>query len=243
MSRFGVRRCLVAGGSGGIGGAVVRAMARAGDEVVFLYHRGERVSAALSRQTGARALRLDITDGEAVSRAIGEEIYAHGGFDLLVNAAGTASFSLLQDTRDEEWARVLAVNLTGPFYCCKAVLPAMLAQQWGRIVNISSVWGVTGSACEVAYSAAKAGLIGLTRALAAEVAPSGVTVNAIAPGVIDTQMNAPLGEAALQDLIERTPVGRLGTPEEVASLVLFLCREEAAFITGEVIGQTGGFPR
>ena len=235
------KRALVTGGSGGIGGGAVRQLAAQGIETVFLYHRGREAAAALTAETGMKGIRLDISDGSRVAQALSEEINACGGFDILVNAAGIAGFSLFQEIGDDAWQRMLAVNLSGAFYCCKAVLPYMIRQKWGRIVNISSMWGITGSACEVHYSAAKAGLIGLTKALAAEEAPSGITVNCIAPGVIDTAMNRPLGEETLRELAAQTPAGRLGTPEEVASLVGYLCSEEAGFITGQVICQSGGF--
>lgn len=217
------------------------AACRRGIETVFLYHRGTEAAAALTAETGMKGIRLDISDGGGVAQALSEEINACGGFDILVNAAGIAGFSLFQEIGDDAWQRMIAVNLSGAFYCCKAVLPYMIRQKWGRIVNISSMWGITGSACEVHYSAAKAGLIGLTKALAAEEAPSGITVNCIAPGVIDTAMNRPLGEETLRELAAQTPAGRLGTPEEVASLVGYLCSEEAGFITGQVICQSGGF--
>lgn len=235
------KRALVTGGSGGIGSAAVRQLAARGTETVFLYHQGTEAAAALTAETGMKGIRLDISDGGGVAQALSEEINACGGFDILVNAAGIAGFSLFQEIGDDAWQRMIAVNLSGAFYCCKAVLPYMIRQKWGRIVNISSMWGITGSACEVHYSAAKAGLIGLTKALAAEEAPSGITVNCIAPGVIDTAMNRPLGEETLRELAAQTPAGRLGTPEEVASLVGYLCSEEAGFITGQVICQSGGF--
>lgn len=229
-------RALVTGGSRGIGAAIVREFAAGGMAVSFLYRQNREAAEALAKETGAEAICVDIADGKAVAKAIADA----GHFDILVNNAGISSFSLLQELPDEEWERCIATDLSGTFYCTKAVLPGMISRKWGRIVNISSMWGIAGSACEVHYSAAKAGLIGFTKALAKEVGLSGITVNCVAPGVIDTDMNRGLGEDTLRALAEDTPVGRLGTPEEVAGLVAYLCSERAGFITGQVICQSGG---
>lgn len=230
-----MKRVLVTGGSRGIGAAAVRAFAAAGYDVTFLYLRSTPAAEALASETGATALRLDVGDGEAVATAL-----ADARFDILVNNAGVSSFSLLTDLSDAEWRRTMAVDLDGAFYCAKAVLPGMISRKWGRIINVSSMWGLVGSSCEVHYSAAKAGLIGFTKALAKEEGPSGITVNCVAPGVIDTEMNAALTPETVASLVEETPAGRLGTPEEVAKLILFLASEDAAFITGQVICQSGG---
>lgn len=230
-----MKRVLVTGGSRGIGAAAVRAFAAAGYDVTFLYLRSTAAAEALASETGATALRLDVGDGEAVANAL-----ADARFDILVNNAGVSSFSLLTDLSDAEWRRTMAVDLDGAFYCAKAVLPGMISRKWGRIINVSSMWGLVGSSCEVHYSAAKAGLIGFTKALAKEEGPSGITVNCVAPGVIDTEMNAALTPDTVASLVEETPAGRLGTPEEVAKLILFLASEDAAFITGQVICQSGG---
>lgn len=230
-----MKRVLVTGGSRGIGAAAVRAFAAAGYDVTFLYLRSTAAAEALASETGATALRLDVGDGEAVANAL-----ADARFDILVNNAGVSSFSLLTDLSDAEWRRTMSVDLDGAFYCAKAVLPGMISRKWGRIINVSSMWGLVGSSCEVHYSAAKAGLIGFTKALAKEEGPSGITVNCVAPGVIDTEMNAALTPETVASLVEETPAGRLGTPEEVAKLILFLASEDAAFITGQVICQSGG---
>ena len=230
-----MKRVLVTGGSRGIGAAAVRAFAAAGYDVTFLYLRSTAAAEALASETGATALRLDVGDGEAVANAL-----AGARFDILVNNAGVSSFSLLTDLSDAEWRRTMAVDLDGAFYCAKAVLPGMISRKWGRIINVSSMWGLVGSSCEVHYSAAKAGLIGFTKALAKEEGPSGITVNCVAPGVINTEMNAALTPETVASLVEETPAGRLGTPEEVAKLILFLASEDAAFITGQVICQSGG---
>ena len=159
---------------------------------------------------------------------------------LLVCNAGIAEQQLFTDITEEQWQRMLAVNLSGVFYCCQAFLPAMIARKHGCIVNVSSIWGLQGASCEVHYSAAKAGVIGLTRALAQEVGPSGVTVNCVAPGVIDTDMCAHLDEDARAALRERIPLGRLGTAAEVAEVVAFLASPAASYLTGQVISPNGG---
>ena len=162
-----------------------------------------------------------------------------GAADLLVNNAGVALFGLLQDCSDADFDRVVGVNLKGVFNCCKRALPAMIAAKRGAIVNISSMWGSVGASCEAVYSASKAGVIGLTKALAKEVGPSGITVNCVAPGVIDTPMNAMLSPEAKAELAAQTPLGRLGTPSDVADAVAFLA--EASFVTGQTLGVDGGF--
>ena len=230
-----MKRVLVTGGSRGIGAAAVRAFAAAGYDVTFIYLCSTAAAEALAAETGATPLRLDVADGEAVAEAL-----ATAHFDILVNNAGVSSFSLLTDLSDAEWRRTMAVDLDGAFYCAKAVLPGMISRKWGRIINVSSMWGLVGSSMEVHYSAAKAGLIGFTKALAKEEGPSGITVNCVAPGVIDNEMNAALTPETVAELIEETPAGRLGTPEEVAKLILFLASEDASFITGQVICQSGG---
>ena len=163
-----------------------------------------------------------------------------GGPQVLVCNAGIALQKLFTDTTDEDWRRVLAVDLDGAFYACKAVLPGMIRQKYGRILLVSSMWGQTGGSCEVHYSAAKAGLIGLTKALAREEGPSGITVNCVAPGVIDTDMMAAFTPGDKAALAEETPVGRLGNAQEVARALLFLAGEEAGYITGQVFGVNGG---
>ena len=165
-----------------------------------------------------------------------------GRIDVLVNNAGISQQKLFNDITEDDWNKMVGVNLSGVFHCCKSVLPDMIRQKSGRIINISSVWGVYGASCEVHYSAVKAGVIGLTKALAKEVAPSKITVNAIAPGCILTDMlTDELDSGTIASLAEETPLGRLGTPEDIAKAVSFLASENADFITGQILGVDGGF--
>ena len=161
--------------------------------------------------------------------------------DVLVNNAGIAQIKLFTDVTSEEWQRMIDTNLSSAFYLTRTVAPDMIARQYGRIINVGSMWGKVGASCEVAYSASKAGLRGLTMALAKELGPSGITVNGVEPGVIDTDMNAALDEAARAELCEQTPLCRIGQPQEVAALIRFLASDDASFITGQMIGVDGGF--
>lgn len=235
-----MRNVLISGGSRGIGRACVEAFCRAGDRVVFLYRNREDMAAEVAGQTGAYPIRADISDPEAVRQAV-EAATAHlGGVDILVNNAGAALLGQIQDVTDAQWRNLIDTDLSGAFYLCRAVAPQMVRQHSGAIVNIGSMWGKTGASCEVAYSAAKAGIRGLTMSLAKELGPSGITVNCVEPGLIDTDMNAALVAEVRQALREETPLGRMGTPEEVAAAVLFFASPAAAFITGQVLGVDGG---
>jgi 3-oxoacyl-[acyl-carrier protein] reductase len=236
-----MRSVLITGGSRGIGRAMVELFAAEGWQVAFTYLRSEEEAKALAEKTGALAIRADAESESEILASVAEAESAFGGIDCLINNAAIAGFSLLTDVSTEEWNRFLRINLTAPFLYCRAVLPAMIRKHEGRILNISSMWGLVGASCEVHYSATKAGLIGFTKALAKEVGPSGITVNAIAPGVIETDMNRALSEEDLCALKEETPVGRLGSPMEVARAALFFCSEEAGFITGEILNMSGGF--
>ena len=233
---------LITGGSRGIGAACVEAFAAAGCRVVFSYlHSQEQAATLCARWEGrALAVQADVADRDQVTALFRQAEQAFGPAEVLVNNAGIAQQKLFTDITPAEWRRMLAVHLDGPFYCCQAALPAMIRAKWGRIINISSMWGQVGGSCEVHYSAAKSGLIGLTKALAQEEGPSGVTVNCIAPGVVETDMMAGFSAADKQALAEETPLCRLGRPEEVAAAAVFLAGDQAAFITGQVLGVNGG---
>lgn len=238
---------LIVGGSRGIGAAAVLAFAAAGYEVAFTWHRHGEAAEAVLRQTetlypGRRflALQADAADPIAARQAAAAAEDAFGRLEVLVCNAGIAQQKLFTDLSDEDWRMMMANDLDSVFYACRAVLPGMIRQKYGRILCVSSMWGQVGGSCEVHYSAAKAGVIGLCRALAKEEGPSGITVNCIAPGVIDTDMMAGFSAQDKADLAEETPVGRLGSPEEIARTLVFLAAPEAGYITGQVIGQNGG---
>ena len=236
-----MKTVLITGGSRGIGAEMVRRFSDNGYRVAFVYCRSSDAAERVARETGALAIRADIAAEEDVLRAAREARVFLGKIDVLINNAAVSEFSLFTDITSEQWNRMMAVNLNGAFYFCREILPEMIARRAGRIINISSMWGQVGASCEVHYSVTKAALIGLTKALAKEVGPSGVTVNCIAPGVIATDMNASLDADAIASLCDETPLGRLGTPSDVAACALFLSGEGGDFITGQVIGVNGGF--
>ena len=240
------RSALVTGASRGIGRAIAAALAREGWPVCVNYLQRRDAAEALVSELRARghaamAFQADVADREAVESMVRAASEALGPVELLVNNAGVSQYGLFQDVDDAAWNRVLAVNLTGPRNAIQAVLPHMLDAKRGCVVNISSMWGLRGASCETAYAAAKAGLIGLTRSLALELAPSGIRVNCVAPGCVETDMVRALGEYTRRMLAEETPLGRLGRPEEIAEAVAFLASEKAAFITGQVLTADGGF--
>lgn len=234
---------LITGGSRGIGAAAVRAFAAQGANVAFTYHTNRTAAEALVRELHpacVMAIPCDAADPVQVREAVRQAEAAVGLLTVLVCNAGIAQSKLFTDLTDEDWRRMMGVDLDGPFYFSRAVLPGMIRRKYGRILFVSSMWGQTGGSCEVHYSAAKAGVIGLCKALAKEEGPSGITVNCVAPGVIDTDMMACYAPEEKATLAEETPVGRLGTAEEIAQTLVFLAGKNAGYITGQVIGQNGG---
>ena len=236
-----MKTVLINGGSRGIGRELVRFFSAEGYKVAFTYKNSKNDAEELARETGALAICADSACESEVNSAVELALAELGHIDCLINNAAISSFSVFTDLSLDGWNDTLAVNLTGPFLYSRAVISDMLKRKQGRIINISSMWGLVGSSCEVHYSAAKAGLIGMTKALAKELGPSGITVNAIAPGVINTDMNKSLSEDDLAALADDTPLMRIGDPSDVAHAALFLASEGAGFITGEVINVSGGY--
>ena len=236
-----MKTVLITGGSRGIGAELVREFSKNGYNVAFTYRSGVESANALRDETGALAIRADSRNEREVVAAVDKTVSHFGGIDCLINNAAISSFSLFTDITLEDWNDMLSVNLTGAFLYSKAVIPDMLKRKQGRIINVTSMWGLVGASCEVHYSAAKAGLIGMTKALAKELGPSGITVNAIAPGVIDTEMNKALTDEDRAALVDETPLMRIGNVQDVAAAALFLAGEGASFITGDVLNISGGY--
>ena len=239
------RTVLITGGSRGIGAACVRTFAEAGWSVLFLCRSAVKQAAALAEELRGKGCdvawrQCDVSDRAQVDDAVKELLRTHHRIDALVNNAGVAHIGLFTDMTEQEWDALFDVNVKGVFNVTQSVLPGMISEKHGVIVNVSSMWGEVGASCEVAYSAAKAAVIGMTKALAKEVGPSGVRVNCVTPGVIDTDMNSELTADDLAALSDETPLGRIGAPEEVAKTILFLCSEASSFITGQVVGVSGG---
>ena len=240
------KNVLITGASRGIGAAAAREFGARGWKVALNYCRSRDRALALAAELAsdgieAVALEGDVSDPVQAAALI-EAAEAMGPLDALVCCAGVAlPQQLLTDTTDDQWRQVMGVDLDGVFYTVRAAYPGFVRRQRGSIVTVSSMWGVTGGSCEVPYSAAKAGVIGLSRALAKELGPSHIRVNCVAPGVIDTEMNGHLSPVDLDALGEETPLGRIGTPEEAARAIVFLASEASSFITGQVLGVDGGF--
>lgn len=236
---------VVTGASGGIGAEIAKRLAQDGFSVALIYNRNaEKAQKTADEITllggSAKTYKCDVRDSSEITSAIEAIERDFGEISVLVNNAGISEQKLLTDITDSDWENMISTNLSGAFYFCRTVLPYFVHRKSGRIINISSMWGETGGSCEVHYSAAKAGLIGLTKALAKEVAPSGITVNAVSPGVINTEMVTKLGKDTVDMLREEIPVMRLGTPEDVANAVSFLADDRASYITGQVLSVNGG---
>ena len=237
---------LITGSSKGIGAATAILFAHKGYNVVINYNDSYETATLLARSLGSRgysviALKGNVANRLDVELMVKETLYKFGTLDILVNNAGVAHQALLTDTDEIDFDRIMDINLKGVFNCCKAVIPSMVSRQAGKIINISSMWGQVGASCEVAYSAAKAGVIGLTKALAKELAPSGITVNAIAPGLIETGMNSNLTIEELTEFVESIPLGRMGSADEIAAAIEYLASDKADYITGQVLGVNGGY--
>ena len=231
-----MKTALITGGSRGIGRACAQALAEDGYRVVINYVQSKTQAEQLAQQLGGMAVRADVSDPHQVA----EMVQICGGVDALVCCAGVSVIKLFQDTTTEDWARILGINLGGAISCIQAVIPHMLREKSGSILTVSSIWGQTGASCEVAYSTSKAGLIGLTKSLAKELAGRNVTVNVVAPGFIDTNMTAALPESAQQAILATIPMGRMGAAEDVAKAAAFFASDEAAYITGQVLCVDGG---
>ena len=240
-----MKTAVVTGGAKGIGAATATALCEQGFRTAIHYHTSEEKALALSsflvsKGYDAFAVKADVTAPEQVREMMRTVLERWGRIDVLVNNAGVDHWQLFDTVTDEQWRGVIDADLSGVFYCCRAALPVMLRQKYGRIINIGSVWGQVGASCEAVYSAAKAGVIGLTKALAKETAPSGVTVNCVCPGAVATDMMKRFSPAETAASCEEIPMGRLGTPEEVAQAVTFFASEGASYITGQVLGVNGG---
>ncbi len=233
-------KVIVTGGSRGIGAECVKRFSARGDSVAFIYKSSDIKAKELSAQTGAIMVKADLSEIGEAAAAVDTAILALGGVDVIVNNAGVSKIALFTDMSEKEVRDIISCDLEAAMLVSKAAIPTMVRQHKGFIINISSMWGVAGASCEVAYSAAKAGLIGFTKALAKELGPSGITVNCVAPGVIATEMNSALDRETIDSLCDETPLGRVGTVDDVAEAVLFLASEKASFITGEVLNVNGG---
>lgn len=238
---------LVTGGAGGIGSEISVHFARRGYDVAIQYNSGRERAEQLATEirstfkVKAVAVGADFEDEKSVCDMFEKVVKTLGAPDVVVNNAGISEQRLFTDVTPQEWQRMVNVNMSAAFYICQCAAPYMIKKQKGAIVNVSSMWGISGASCEVAYSATKAGIIGMTKALARELGPSGIRVNCVAPGVIETKMNAVHSAETMKELAEETPLCRIGKPEEVAAAVYFLASEEASFITGQTLCVDGGF--
>ena len=226
---------VITGGSRGIGAAAVELFAARGDRVYFLYEKDHAAAKAVAEKTGAQAICCDVADGDAVWVVFSQI----GDVDILVNNAGICYYGLMSQMSGEQWDRIFDVNVKGIFHCVNAAMPAFLKKQRGCVINVSSMWGRVGASCETAYSATKGAVIALTKALAKELGPSGIRVNAVAPGVILTDMCANVDPEILEEMAEDAPVGRNGRPMDVARAMEYLAN--ADFVTGHILNVDGGY--
>ncbi len=234
------KTAVVTGGTGGIGQAICRKLSAEGYYIIINYFNSEKKAIKLAEETDGRAVKFDVSDICSVRNNLTDIINSEGKIDLLVNNAGISEIDLFTSISHEKSERILDINLGGTINCSRVVLPSMIRQKAGCIVNISSMWGQVGASCEVDYSASKAGIIGFTKALAKEVAPSGIRVNCVSPGFIMTEMNSRFTDEELDGIKEEIPLGFFGTPAHVADAVAFLASDKAEYITGQVLAVNGG---
>ena len=235
-----MKNVLITGASKGIGAATARIFAKNGYKVFINYNNNKEKAEALAKEVGGIAIKCDVSNPIEV-KEMAKTISGFGSIDVLVNNAGIQGQNFVDKITDKEWSDMIGVSLSGTFYTVREFAPDMIKNKRGKIINVSSMWGVTGASMETHYSAAKAGVIGFTKALAKELGPSNINVNCVAPGVIDTDMCRVFDDSVIDALKEETPLGRLGTPEEVARLIYFLASDDSSFITGQIIGVNGGF--
>lgn len=243
---FFKKTVLITGASRGIGKATAELFAKKGWNVLINYLKSEEAALALRHDLNltmgtAEVFKADVSKRSQVEQLVAYGLERFGDIDVLVNNAGLSQTGLFGEITEQEWDAVLAVNLKGVFNCCQSVLPVMLRKKSGKIINVSSIWGMVGASCEVPYSAAKAGVIGLTKALAKELGPSNIQVNCVAPGIIETEMLKHLSPEELAELKNETPLQKIGQPKDIAGTIAFLASAEADFITGQVISPNGGF--
>ena len=233
---------LITGGSRGIGKAMVYKFAQAGYNVLLNFNKSEDISNQIANELkNVKVYGANVADKMKVNNMINYAIDNFGKIDVLINNAGISSSGLFQDLPYEEWQRIMDVNLNGVFNCTQAVLPGMIERKSGKIINISSIWGMVGASYEVAYSTSKAAVIGMTKALAKEVGPSNIQVNSIAPGIIMTDMVSDYSPDEMNAITDQIPLGRIGSSDDIANLALFLASDEANYITGQVISPNGGW--
>ncbi len=237
-----MKNVLITGGTGGIGSACVKLFAENGYDTALLYRSDDAMADELAGRYGTVCFKCDLSTDEGLTEAGNKVLeYFPSGFDVLVNNAGISGFGTVSDISLSEWNRMMSVDLTSVFYFTKIISAGMLSRKRGSIVNVSSIWGISGASCESHYSAAKGGVISFTRACASEFGPSGVRCNAVCPGLIDTKMNARLSDAEKEEFLGGVALGRAGRPEEVASLIYYLASDASSYVTGQVICADGGF--
>lgn len=241
-----MKTVVITGASKGIGAATAILFARKGYNVVINYNNSYEAAKLLTRSLSSQGysvidVKANVANHLETDLLIKEAAYKFGSVDVLINNAGVSHIGLITDTDHIDSDRIFDINLKGVYNCCKSVTPIMVSQKSGKIINIASMWGEVGASCEVAYSAAKAGVIGLTKALAKELAPSNINVNAISPGLIETGMNSNISVEDLTSFVEDIPLGRMGSADEIAAAAYFLASEDADYITGQILGVNGGF--